>query len=133
MVKTIFKEVFIILLVCIAIILIMAVIFYNYIPTNKIIPAKVTAYKTPENIETEITEDTIGSYTTQETEYTIDNTDLTQYQVTQSYNPGKPDPFAEYSEANVTGNTAEPSGNNSVDRNTTDNYYTSENINTGTK
>ena len=133
MVKTIFKEVFIILLVRIAIILIMAVIFYNYIPTNKIIPAKVTAYKTPENIETEITEDTIGSYTTQETEYTIDNTDLTQYQVTQSYNPGKPDPFAEYSEANVTGNTAEPSGNNSVDRNTTDNYYTSENINTGTK
>ena len=133
MVKTIFKEVFIILLVCIAIILIMAVIFYNYIPTNKIIPAKVTAYKTPENIETEITEDTIGSYTTQETEYTIDNTDLTQYQVTQSYNPGKPDPFAEYSEANVAGNTAEPSGNNSVDRNTTDNYYTSENINTGTK
>ena len=133
MVKTIFKEFFIILLVCIAIILIMALIFYNYIPTNKIIPAKVTAYKTPENIEAEITEDTIGSYTTQETEYTIDNTDLTQYQVTQSYNPGKPDPFSEYSEANITGNTAEPNGSNSVDRNTTDNYYTSENINKVTK
>ena len=135
MAKTIFKEFFIILLVCVAIILIMAVIFYNYIPTNKIIPAKVTAYKTPENIQTEITEDTIGSYTTQETEYTIDNTDLTQYQVTQSYNPGKPDPFAEYSEqtapTNETGNT----GNNEqpVDQNVTDNYYTSQNVGAGTK
>ena len=53
MAKTFFKEFFIILLICVAIILIMAVIFYNYIPTNKIIPAKVTAYKTPENIQAE--------------------------------------------------------------------------------
>lgn len=139
MTKKIFKEVFIILLVCVAIILIMAVIFYNYIPTNKIIPAKVTAYKTPENIEAEITEDTIGSYTTQEQEYTIDNADLSKYQATQSYNPGKPDPFAEYSEANVITNNINNNGgsssnnNQNVDENVTDNYYTSQNVNTGTK
>ena len=142
MAKTIFKEFFIILLVCVAIILIMAVIFYNYIPTNKIIPAKVTAYKTPENIQTEITEDTIGSYTTQEKEYTIENSVLSKYQVTQSYNPGKPDPFAEYSEANVvdndntnseTNNNEDNNNDNKVDENVTDNYYTSENINKGTK
>ena len=140
MAKKIFKEVFIILLVCVAIILIMAVIFYNYMPTNKIIPAKVTAYKTPENIEAEITEDTIGSYTTQEQEYTIDDTDLSKYQATQSYNPGKPDPFAEYSEANVITNNIDDTGANSsnnnnqnVDENVTDNYYTSQNVNTGTK
>ncbi len=139
MAKKIFKEVFIILLVCIAIILIMAVIFYNYMPTNKIIPAKVTAYKTPENIEAEITEDTIGSYTTQEQEYTIDDTDLSKYQATQSYNPGKPDPFAEYSEANVITNNINNSdgsssnNNQNVDENVTDNYYTSQNVNTGTK
>ncbi len=139
MTKKIFKEVFIILLVCIAIILIMAVIFYNYMPTNKIIPAKVTAYKTPENIEAEITEDTIGSYTTQEQEYTIDDTDLSKYQATQSYNPGKPDPFAEYSEANVITNNINNSdgsssnNNQNVDENVTDNYYTSQNVNTGTK
>ena len=140
MTKKIFKEVFIILLVCIAIILIMAVIFYNYMPTNKIIPAKVTAYKTPENIEAEITEDTIGSYTTQEQEYTIDDTDLSKYQATQSYNPGKPDPFAEYSEANVITNNIDDTGANSsnnnnqnVDENVTDNYYTSQNVSAGTK
>lgn len=139
MAKKIFKEVFIILLVCIAIILIMAVIFYNYMPTNKIIPAKVTAYKTPENIEAEITEDTIGSYTTQEQEYTIDDTDLSKYQATQSYNPGKPDPFAEYSEANVITNNINNNGgsssnnNQNVDENVTDNYYTSQNVSAGTK
>lgn len=139
MTKKIFKEVFIILLVCVAIILIMAVIFYNYIPTNKIIPAKVTAYKTPENIEAEITEDTIGSYTTQEQEYTIDNADLSKYQATQSYNPGKPDPFAEYSEANVITNNINNNGgsssnnNQNVDENVTDNYYTSQNVSAGTK
>ena len=135
MAKSIFKEIVIILLVCVAIALIMAVIFYNYIPTNKIIPAKVTAYQTPENIEAEITENTIGSYTTQDKDYTIDNTDLSKYQQTQSYNPGKPDPFAEYSEqtapTNETGNT----GNNEepVDQNVTDNYYTSQNVGAGTK
>lgn len=135
MAKTIFKEIFIMLLVCVAIILIMAVIFYNYIPTNKIIPTKVTAYKTPDNIQAEITEDTIGSYTTQEKEYTIQDSDLSKYQVTQSYNPGKPDPFAEYSEADVSGNNIDNNtgSNNNVDKNTTDNYYNSENINKGTK
>lgn len=135
MAKTILKEIMIILLICIAIILIMAVIFYNYIPTNKIIPTKVTAYQTPENIQVEISENTIGSYTTQEKEYKIDNTDLSKYQVSQSYNPGKPDPFSEYSEENITGNnTTENSGNsNYVDQNTSDNYYESENVNKGTK
>lgn len=135
MAKTILKEVFIILLICVAIILLMAVIFYNYIPTNKIIPAKVTAYTTPENIEAEITENTIGSYTTQDKDYTIENTDLNKYQATQSYNPGKPDPFAEYSEEVVPNNEINNNGNQQepVDQNITDNYYTSQNVITGTK
>lgn len=137
MAKTIFKEIMIILLICIAIVLIMAVLFYNYIPTNKIIPSKVTAYQTPENIQTEIAEDTIGSYTTQEKEYTIENTDLNKYQAVQSYNPGKPDPFAEYSEQTVPTNETGSgnSGNNDepVDQNVTDNYYTSQNVGSGTK
>ena len=134
MAKTIFKEIMIILLICIAIVLIMAVLFYNYIPTNKIIPSKVTAYQTPENIQTEIAEDTIGSYTTQEKEYTIENTDLNKYQASQSYNPGKPDPFAEYSVENSTGNSTNNGPNSgTIDQNTTDNYYNSANVVTGGK
>lgn len=135
MAKSIFKEILIILLACVAIVLIMAVIFYNYIPTNKVIPAKVTAYQTPENVEAEIVEDTIESYnTSSEKNYTIENSDLTKYKATSSYDPGKPDPFAEYSEGTVS-NTDTNQGNTSgtVDENTTDNYYTSQNIISGGK
>ena len=90
-----------------------------------------------ENQLAEITENTIGSYTTQDKDYTIDNTDLSRYQQIQSYNPGKPDPFAEYSEQTVPTNETGSgnSGNNDepVDQNVTDNYYTSQNVGSGTK
>lgn len=142
MVKSIIKEIFIILLVCVAIALVMAVIFYNYIPTNKVVPTKVTAYKTPENIESEITADTIGNYTTQQENFTVEEQDLKKYTQSKSYNPGKPDPFAEYTEEVVTGNTANGEGSSTNTTNTskpttnpnvTDNYYTSQNVNKGTK
>lgn len=137
--KSIIKEIFIILLTCVAIVLIMAVIFYNYIPTNKVVPTKVTAYKTPENIESEITADTIGNYTTQEENFTVEQTDLNRYKQTKSYNPGKPDPFAEYTEEVVPsnevteGNVAGTNTSTKPNPNVTDNYYTSQNVNKGTK
>ena len=136
MAKSIFKEILIILLVCVAIVLIMAVIFYNYIPTNKVIPAKVTAYQLPQNVEEIINETTIDSFNSSSINYTIDNSDLTRYEAAQSYNPGKADPFAAYTEdapaaTNNTGN----GGTNSqpVDENVTDNYYTSQGVGSGTK
>ena len=127
MAKSIFKEILIILLVCVAIVLLMAVIFYNYIPTNKVIPAKVTAYQLPQNVEEIIDSSSIN--------YTIDDSDLTRYEQSQSYNPGKADPFSVASEEtnpsindNGTGTSNEP-----VDQNVTDNYYTSQNVGSGTK
>ncbi len=135
MAKSIFKEILIILLVCVAIVLLMAVIFYNYIPTNKVIPAKVTAYQLPQNVEEIINETTIDSFDSSSINYTIDDSDLSKYQATQSYNPGKADPFSE-----VTENTNTTANNNSqgtsgepVDENVTDNYYTSQNVGSGTK
>ena len=135
MAKSILKEVLIILLACVAIVLIMAVIFYNYIPTNKVVPAKVTAYQTPENVEAEIVEDTIESYnTSSEKNYTIENSDLTMYKATSSYDPGKPDPFAEYTEGTASNtDTNQENTSGTVDENTTDNYYTSQNIISGGK
>ena len=40
------KQIFIALLMIIAIALVLALIFYQYIPTNKMVPAKVQAYST---------------------------------------------------------------------------------------
>lgn len=135
MAKTIFKEVLIILLVCVAIVLLMAVIFYNYIPTNKVIPAKVTAYQLPQNVEEIINETTIDSYNSSSINYTIDNADLSKYQATQSYNPGKADPFSATTEDtnSTTNNNGSGTSNEPVDQNVTDNYYTSQNVGSGTK
>lgn len=132
MAKSIIKEIFIILLVCVAIVLLMAVIFYNYIPTNKVIPTKVTAYQLPENVEAIINETTIDSFDSSSINYTIDDSDLSKYQAAQSYNPGKADPFS--AAAEESSNTAQGENTNTaVDENVTDNYYTSQNVGTGTK
>lgn len=139
MAKSVIKEVFIILLVCVAIALVMAVMFYNYMPTNKIVPAKVSAYERPQNIEAEISVETDNTFVMQEHDYTVEDTDLNRYRQTQSYNPGKPDPFSEYSEEPQPGETNEVTGNTTITQNTvvnknvTDNYYTSQNVGKGTK
>ncbi len=55
MFKSILKEISIILLLCIAIILILAILFYDYIPSNKVVTTKI-AYTTPENVTEQIDE-----------------------------------------------------------------------------
>ena len=75
MVKSVLKEIFIMLLLCIAIVLILGVIFYNYIPTNKTIPNKLAEYTTPENVKAEIDEK-LSETEKQEISYQIDGADL---------------------------------------------------------
>ena len=53
MIKSVFKEVSIMLLICLAIVLVLGVIFYDYIPNNKVVPSKI-AYETPQNVKEEI-------------------------------------------------------------------------------
>ena len=48
MVKSVLKEICIMLLLCIAIVLILGVLFYDSIPSNKIVPEKLSAYETPQ-------------------------------------------------------------------------------------
>ena len=93
MLKSVFKEIFIMLLLCVAIVLILGVLFYNYIPTNKTIPNKLAEYSTPENVKTEIDQETSGEEK-QEISYEIDGSDLKLYRQTNSYTTGKANPFA---------------------------------------
>ncbi len=135
MAKTIIKQILISLLLCTAIGLVLAVIFYKFIPSNKIVPSKVTAYQTPENIALEINDNiTEKEFQAVNQTYEITDSDLSLYKKMQSYNPGKPDPFAEYSSNSTTSKNNTTSGETGVsDKNTTDNYYTSANISSGTK
>ena len=49
MVKSVMKEIFIILLLSVAILLILGILFYDYIPINRVIPER-EAYVTPDNV-----------------------------------------------------------------------------------
>ena len=115
MAKNIIKEIIIMLLLCLAIILILGVILYEYVPSNKILPEEVS-YVTPQNIKEELkNSDSIEEDKVILT-YEIDESDLTDYQKIKYYKPGKVNPFSTYeekTEENQTQNGQNTTNNNS--------------------
>ena len=114
--KSVFKEIFIMLLLCVAIVLVLGVIFYDSIPSNKVVPNKLSAYVTPENVQ-EVVEETVSTTNKVEVSYEITGSDLTLYKQTHSYTPGKPDPFS----ASTKTNEANPNGGTATNTNTNTN------------
>ena len=104
MAKNIIKEIIIMLLLCLAIILVLGVLLYEYVPSNKIIPDKVS-YTTPEDIKEELSKSDGVDDEQVILTYSIDATDLNNYERINTYVPGKPNPFSSY-------NTSESSGEN---------------------
>lgn len=113
--KSLIKELIIILLLTIIIGLILCIIFYNYLPFNKIVPSKVEAYVTPGTVKEEINED-IVEYPKQNIVFEITDSDLTLYKQSQSYDPGKSNPFEVYKEPEKTNTESGNNGNNTVGR-----------------
>lgn len=93
MLKTIAKEGGIVILLILAIMLILGIVFYDYIPKNKSIPIKTQAYEFPEDIKLELNGNVDEAQNIVETYY-IDETDLNAYESKKDYNKGKPNPFA---------------------------------------
>lgn len=91
--KSIIKEIVIIILLCLAICLILGIIFYNYIPSNIVVPGNVEAYSTSNTIKEEIAEE-IVEYPKENFVFEITDSDLTLYRKSQSYDEGKANPFA---------------------------------------
>ena len=95
MAKTIIKELIIVLLLCLAIILILGILMYEYVPITKTIPNQVS-YTTPQDAKeelqaaSEISEDQIVMT------YEVNSSDLNNYKKTQDYKPGKANPFSSY-------------------------------------
>lgn len=126
MTKTI-KEIVIMLLVCLAILILLAIILYQYIPSRKQVPEIIT-YTATEEVQDLLEDDImtrIEDKTPVET-YKVTASDIKTYQTQQEYVPGKLDPFAEYS--------SQASGNDSTEKPALDtkepNVYTEP---TGTK
>ena len=93
--KMILKEIMITLLMCVAILLILGIVFYDYNPLSKIIPNRI-AYTTPNEVKSEIDspeekdilDDSFNVV------YSIDNADLQKYKKSKRYAPGREHPFA---------------------------------------
>ena len=142
MIKTILKESMIILLLCIAILFVLSILFYDYNPINKVVPNKI-AYSVPENIRNELEEENVQNTLSIENKvYTIDGSDLNIYKKSNSYNPSKENPFASTpsEDANIT--TSENTVKTNTSKNTLEantvqangtTTNTSSNQNTGLK
>lgn len=111
--KNIIKEIAIMLLLLAAIILGLGVLFYDYIPSSKVVP-KVLEYKTPENITEELSETITNNTEEVLITYEVDSKDLKVYEKTKDYNAGNPNPFSYYTTGTITNNTTGNSNTNST-------------------
>lgn len=95
MIKTVIKEVLIIILLMIAILLVLGILFYDYNPTTVKIPTAVETYSLPTEMQEEL-EETLQTTETQNLvqTYSVDGKDLDRYERTKDYEKGKPNPFS---------------------------------------
>ena len=133
MLKSVLKEIFIILLLSVAILLILGILFYDYIPINKEVPQR-QAYITPQNVKEEIDESITESEKIEVT-YEVTDADLNIHKQETSTSEGKANPFAlpvENTQSNSEsgGNTQKNNDNNNNDNNS--NNGNSNNGNDGT-
>lgn len=126
MLKSAIKEIFIILLLCIAIILILGIILYDYIPINTEIPT-AEAYVTPNNVQQEMEEEIIQENDVTIITYEVTDSDLNVYKQTGSYVEGKANPFSLSSSSNTSTNTDSNEENADGNTNTSGNTSTNEN------
>lgn len=118
MAKKVIKEMIIILLICLAIILILGVLLYEYVPSNKIIPDAVS-YTTPEAVQEELSKSEDVENDEIILTYSVDSTDLDNYERINTYVPGKPNPFSPYDETTTSGeNTTQNGGSTGASGNT---------------
>ena len=133
MTKNVIREIIIILLLCLAIILILGILLYEYVPMTKTIPNPVS-YTVPEGVEQEIqdtSDDVLLSFNNGSEE--IDSTELNNYERINNYQPGKANPFSSYEQSTSTSGENTTQGNSSTGGSSSSNSTgTSNSGNTGT-
>ena len=94
------KEIFIIILIILAILLVATIFLYDYIPISKVVPT-VEPYVLSSEMENEINKDAEFLDTQVVTKYEINSKDLTNYEKTNEYEKGKENPFSMYTDSNL--------------------------------
>lgn len=95
MAKSLIKELIIVLLLSLAIILVLAILLYEYVPISKTIPNEV-AYTTPEDVKQELLTSSDVDESQIVMTYEVNSDDLNNYTRINDYNPGKANPFSSY-------------------------------------
>ncbi len=136
MAKSAIKEIIIALLLCLAIILILGILLYEYIPITKSVPSEVK-YATSSNVEGQKTEirslEADENYEGSETTDSISTDDLNNYRRVQDYVPGKANPFSPYATtAETPTENGSSTGETSTSGNTSSNTSTSTSTSTNT-
>lgn len=136
MAKNVIKEIIILLLLCLAIILLLGILLYEYVPMSKTVPNPVS-YTTPEDVQQELAASSNVDNSQIILTYEVDSTDLNNYERINDYQPGKANPFSSYetsgenttTNGSATGGNSTSSGSNSSSSN---NSNTSSSGNTTT-
>ena len=118
MAKKMIKEMMIMLLLMLAIILILGVLLYEYVPSNKIIP-NALSYTTPEAVQKELSKSEDVENDQIILTYSVDSTDLDNYERINTYVPGKANPFSPYDTSIRSGEDTTQNGNSAEDNNKT--------------
>lgn len=129
MAKTILKEVIIFLLLLIVIALVLGVLFYDYIPNNKIVPTALKPYELSEEVQEELNETMSRSSENIVKTYYIDSSDLSVYASTKDYNKGKVNPFEDYTSQQTTNSTVTNNNKNTTSASNSTENQTSNTVN----
>lgn len=118
MVKSVIREIVIIILLIIAILLVLGILFYDYNPSTKEIPTAVAEYTLPKELEEELSE-TFKATETQNIvqTYRVDASDLKIYEKSEDYVKGKQNPFSKATTQNS--NTTDSTTDNNTESNST--------------
>ena len=129
------RNIIIILLICLVGMVLFAFIFYNYMPSKKVV-AETTEYKTSNEVK-ELLSDEIDQDNREVVKtFEVTSGDLRTYQYQNKFTPGKANPF-EFPPENTTGDVNDTDGGNSsgegnssnnemkniIGNNTTKNFY----------
>ncbi len=139
MAKSIIKEIIIVLLLCLAIMLVLGILLYEYVPITKTLPNEVS-YTTPENVKQELLSSSDVDDTQVIMTYEVNQDDLNNYRRVQDYVPGKANPFSSYETtatdptgngSSTGGSSSNSSSSNSSSGNTSSNTTTDDNSSSG--
>lgn len=129
------REIIVILLLLLAILLVLGIFLYDYIPTSKIVP-KVEAYQPTQSVKNALQENVVEKENQTVITYEINDKDLKIYTDKKDYDKGKANPFStiQTNTTNTTTNTVTTTSNVSEQpNNTTDTTQTNTTTNNTTQ